>query len=90
MAASSSITACLRVLALIGLTSGAVSALAQGGPPMVTDDPGTPGDGHWEINLGATATRTPGRWEVAAPDADVNYGCGDRVLDRDQRLRDRG
>jgi hypothetical protein len=28
-----------------------LSAFAQGGPPMVTDDPGTPGDGHWEINI---------------------------------------
>jgi hypothetical protein len=24
---------------------------AQGGPPMITDDPGTPGNGKWEINL---------------------------------------
>jgi hypothetical protein len=46
---------------------------------MVTDDPGTPGDGHWEINLGAIGTRTPGHLEIAAPDADINYGWGDRV-----------
>jgi hypothetical protein len=55
------------------------SALAQGGPPMVTDDPGTPGDGHWEINLGAIRSRTHDRLELAAPDADVNYGWGDRI-----------
>jgi len=67
-----------RLLAC-GLALIAGSALAQGGPPMVTDDPGTPGDGHWEINLGAIATRMPHRREVAAPDADINYGWGERV-----------
>jgi hypothetical protein len=55
------------------------SALAQGGPPLVTDDPETPGNGRWEINLAAIGAHTPGRWEVAAPDADINYGWGDRV-----------
>ena len=46
---------------------------------MVTDDPGTPGDGHFEINLGAIASHTPGHWEVAAPAADINYGWGDHA-----------
>ena len=69
----------LRRWVLCGLVAAAGSALAQGGPPMATDDPGTPGDGHWEINVGAIATRTPGRWEVAAPDADINYGLGDHI-----------
>jgi hypothetical protein len=55
------------------------SAHAQGGPPMVTDDPQTPGDGHWEVNLGAIGARMPTRKEVAAPDLDINYGWGERV-----------
>jgi hypothetical protein len=67
-----------RLLALFCLAVSA-SALAQGGPPMLTDDPGTPGDGHWEINLGAIAAHPPGRWSIAAPDADINYGWGDHV-----------
>ena len=47
---------------------------------MVTDDPGTPGAGKWEINLGAIASRTHGgRREAAAPDADINYGWGDNI-----------
>jgi hypothetical protein len=54
-------------------------ALAQGGPPLVTDDPETPGDGHWEINLAAIAAHTSGRWEVAAPDVDINYGWGEHL-----------
>jgi hypothetical protein len=53
---------------------------AQGGPPMVTDDPETPGNGKWEINLAALGFRThAGRWEVSAPDADINYGWGDHM-----------
>jgi hypothetical protein len=68
-----------RLAALFGAAVLATSALAQGGPPMVTDDPETPGDGHWEINLGSIATRSPGRWTLAAPDADINYGWGDHV-----------
>ncbi|ENZ76760.1 hypothetical protein OR214_03499 [Ralstonia pickettii OR214] len=68
-----------RWLALIASAAIAGPALAQGGPPMVTDDPETPGDGHWEVNLGAIATRTHGRLEVAAPDADINYGWGDHI-----------
>jgi hypothetical protein len=41
--------------------------LAQGGPPLVTDDPDTPGDGRWEINLATIATHSTGRWSLAAP-----------------------
>src|SRR5215831_18405962 len=55
-----------RLAVLSGAAALATSALAQGGPPMVTDDPGTPGDGHWEINIGSIATHSPGRWTVAA------------------------
>jgi len=28
-------------------------AFGQGGPPLITDDPDTPGPGYWEINLAA-------------------------------------
>jgi len=52
---------------------------AQGGPPMITDDPGTPGDGHWEINLAWTDERTPGSTEFGLPLLDANYGIGDRL-----------
>jgi hypothetical protein len=65
------------VTALLAFASG--SALAQGGPPMVTDDPETPGDGHWEINLATIGQHTSGRWDVSAPDADINYGWGEHV-----------
>jgi hypothetical protein len=52
---------------------------AQGGPPMITDDPGSPGNGHWEINLGWTDQRTPGSTLFGLPLLDANYGVGDRI-----------
>ena len=64
-------------IAVLAVASGA--ALAQGGPPLVTDDPETPGNGRWEINLAAIATHTSGRSEISAPDADINYGWGEHV-----------
>jgi hypothetical protein len=38
------------VLSLVLLLA-AASAFAQGGPPFYTNDPGTPGNLNWEINL---------------------------------------
>ena len=46
---------------------------------MLTDDPGTPGPGKWEINVGWTTERTPGLTQMALPELDLNYGIGDRV-----------
>ncbi len=46
---------------------------------MVTDDPGTPGPGNWEINLGSIASHTADGWLIEALDADINYGWGERI-----------
>ena len=74
------IQAWVRAAAVAGLALVLESvAQAQGGPPLVTDDPETPGNGHWEINLASVGAHTPGRWEIAAPDADINYGWGDHI-----------
>lgn len=54
-------------------------AMAQGGPPLVTDDPDTPGAGKWEVNYAVTGQRTRERREIAAPDIDMNYGLGERI-----------
>jgi hypothetical protein len=67
-----------RIVACIGLLAAAV-AHAQGGPPMITDDPGTPGDGHWEINIAALSDHTDGVDTYQLPLLDLNYGVGDRV-----------
>ena len=55
------------------------AAFAQGGPPMVTDDPGTPGNGHWEINIASLTSSNPDRTLVQAPYFDINYGLGERT-----------
>ena len=65
------------VLVLSGVTQ---LVFGQGGPPLITDDPGTPGDGTWEINLAFTAEKTAeDEWFFEAPLLDINYGVGDRV-----------
>lgn len=66
-------------LALLGVLPLSASALAQGGPPLITDDPGTPGSGRWEINTAVTVEdRASGRlW--GAPLIDANYGWGEHI-----------
>jgi hypothetical protein len=56
-----------------------VDANAGAGPPLLTDDPGTPGDGHWEINFAWTSERTADAESNEVPLVDINYGVGDRV-----------
>jgi hypothetical protein len=55
------------------------SALAQGGPPMITDDPGTPGNGKWEINLAVTFEHRPNETSYDSPGIDLNYGVGENI-----------
>lgn len=66
----------LVALFLCGLTS---SVQAQGGPPMLTDDPGTPGDGRWEVNSLATLERSREGSIYEAPNIDLNYGLGQHI-----------
>ena len=54
-------------------------AFGQGGPPMLTDDPGTPGNGHWETNLATVFSHVPNEWTLDAPALDLNYGWGDHI-----------
>jgi hypothetical protein len=53
--------------------------LGMGSPPLITDDPDTPGDGHWEINIGLSTERRPGLCLSELPLLDLNYGIGDRL-----------
>jgi hypothetical protein len=59
--------------------SASSTCFAQGGPPLVTDDPGTPGDGNWEINLATIWTGTGNADLLQVPYGDFNYGWGDRI-----------
>jgi len=61
------------------LAAFSVGVFAQAGPPFRTDDPETPGNKHWEINLGWLGDRNPGSGSYQIPDFDINYGLGDRI-----------
>jgi hypothetical protein len=54
-------------------------AQAQGGPPMITDDPGTPGNRKWEINLAVAFEHRPSETAYDAPGIDLNYGVGENI-----------
>jgi hypothetical protein len=55
------------------------SIFAQGGPPFRSDDPGTPGNRHWEINIAGIGERNPIQGTYSLPNFDINYGVGDRI-----------
>ena len=69
----------LVALALLAAAFAPSGARGQGGPPMITDDPGTPGNGKWEINLPIAFEHRPNEWSLDAPGLDLNYGLGDRI-----------
>ena len=46
---------------------------------MLTDDPDTPKDGRWEINVAYTDRGAPGERLRSLPHVDANYGWGERV-----------
>lgn len=52
----------------------ATLAAAQGGPPLLTDDPGTVDPGKWEINVAWIHRQLPGRVENEVPHFDAAHG----------------
>jgi hypothetical protein len=70
----------LSVLPLLAMLAAlSLPAVAQGGPPFITNDPGTPGDGNWEINIMTYSERHPAARIFNAPVLDLNYGVGSRI-----------
>jgi hypothetical protein len=66
-------------LFLAALVCAPIAVRAQAGPPFITNDPGTPGDANWEINV--AAAQSIGRASAAyqVPQIDLNYGLGPSV-----------
>ena len=66
----------LCLVLAIGLPS---LARAQAGPPFLTNDPGTPGNANWEINVASAQfiNRRAAAYQV--PQIDLNLGLGERV-----------
>ena len=52
---------------------------ADAGPPFLSNDPGTPGNANWEINIAATQTTQHGLSVWQLPQLDVNCGVGERI-----------
>jgi hypothetical protein len=51
----------------------------QGGPPMITDDPGTPGNAKWENNFAIIFEHRPNETSTDMPEIDLNYGVGEHI-----------
>jgi len=45
----------------------------------LTNDPGTPGPGNWEINIASAQTVVRGQADYQSPQLDINLGLGDRI-----------
>jgi hypothetical protein len=68
-----------KVFSLLVLVLASPAVFAQGGPPYYTNDPGTPGNHNWEINLGYMPFLYTNNSITHQPDVDINYGLGDRI-----------
>lgn len=53
--------------------------LGQAGPPLITEDTGTPGDRKWEINTAFTVDKNRQMTQYQSPLIDINYGLGDNM-----------
>jgi hypothetical protein len=71
---------CLKLLVLLAaLILSASRARAQGGPPLLTNDPATPGPKNWEINLAVMPVLAHGVNDYQLPQLDFNYGVGPAI-----------
>jgi hypothetical protein len=71
------------LIARLGLLAAALLvpgvARADAGPPYLTNDPATPGNATWEINLASMQTLERGGASYQVPQIDLNFGVGDRI-----------
>ena len=63
-----------RLMIISFCTAAGGAEMAQGGPPMITDDTETVPTGHWEINAAYTIERTFDARLFGIPLLDINYG----------------
>jgi hypothetical protein len=70
------LAAAITVLLGLGVVP---TSFAQGGPPMLTDDPGTPGAGAWEFNFAYAEQRNRQERVRSVPYVDFNYGLGEHI-----------
>ena len=69
-----------KLLISLFIIMGTAKIFAQGGgPPMITDDPGTPDKNSWEINLSFVSEIRKLEREFGLPQLDINYGYNERT-----------
>jgi hypothetical protein len=71
----------LRRALLIAASVLCCGRVFAGSPPLITDDPETPGYRGWEINITWSNEQVAGNHEIESPLFDINYGL---TSDRDQ------
>lgn len=64
--------------ALLSMLLGA-QLFCAGGPPMMTDGTGTPGNGNWELNIAYKGEYQSLSSRYEAPSMDLNYGLGNTI-----------
>lgn len=69
---------CMNSIIILVFTCFSLRAYGQGGPPMITDDPGTVDKGHFEINTGIAFEHTFTESQFEFPFIDINYGVSVR------------
>jgi hypothetical protein len=69
----------LNFISLISFLVWVVLAHAEGGPPMITDDPHTVGPNNWEINIAQLSVSGAAGVVFQNPYFDVNYGVGEDI-----------
>jgi len=67
------------ICVLLLILAGCGFAHAQGGPPLLTDDPGTAEYKHWEINLAVLPEIRHVSRNFELPLADFNYGANEHT-----------
>jgi hypothetical protein len=72
---STALLLCLSTLVLLAPRA----TRAQAGPPFLSNDPGTPGNANWEINLGSMQSIARGGTSYQIPQFDLNFGLGERI-----------
>src|SRR3954465_11568662 len=68
-----------RIVFSLMIAATSIVAPAQGGPPLLTDDPGTAEYKHWEINLAVLPEIRHDSRNFELPLADFNYGATDHT-----------
>jgi hypothetical protein len=56
-----------------------IDTRAQAGPPLLSNDPGTPGNGNWEINIASAQSISRNVAAYQVPQIELNFGLGDRI-----------